>query len=90
MKFGMLVDYVIRPCLPKIIIFQKFIFVFDKIAFFYPKIKFRHTSQYFDLLSIISRVLHNSTHKTQKNKTFKSRYVINDTRFAFLDFNMSS
>ena len=61
-----------------------------KTAYFTQKMKFLYTSRYFDLLSILFKSFVWFDSKTQKNKTFWSRYMINNTRFAFFDFDMSS
>ena len=76
---------VIRPCVPKIRIFQKFIFLV-KNSIFYPKMKFLHTSRYFDLLSILFQILHNSTQKHRKIRHFSRGIwlIIHDLHFLIL------
>ena len=86
-----LLNMVIRPCVAKIRIFQKLILVFDKKQHIFTQ-KWTFFIWVDILISCpsLSRVLHNSSQKPRKIRRFSQRYIINVSRFAFFDFDMSS
>ena len=79
---------IIKPCVPKIRIVQKFIFVFDKTAYFTQKSLWNFFIRVDVLISCpsFSRVLHDSTQKHRKIRHFSRGIwlIIHDLHFLIL------
>ena len=85
-NLGHLLNIVITPFVPKIRIFQKFIFFFIKTAYFTQKWNFFIRIDILICCLSFSRVLHNSTEKHRKIRHFSQGIwlILHDLHFLIL------